>query len=368
VTSLREPLSETEIAERDALAGRIFQSTIAALEIGSIYLGDRLGYYRALAGGGPATAAELASRTNTNERYTREWLEQQAVAGLLYVVSDEGDAATRRFGLPTGHAEALLDGESLAFASPFARFAVGVIKPMTALLEAYRTGGGVSWLEYGEDTREAQAGANQPLFLNLLGQEWLPAIPEVHNRLQAGNARVADIGCGAGWSSIGIARAYPNAAVDGFDLDELSIELARANAAQAGVSSRTCFEARDAGDPSLAGQYDLVAAFECVHDMSRPVDALRAMRRLVAPGGTVLVVDERVADAFTAPGDEVERLMYGWSILTCLPAGMAEQPSAATGTVMRAGTLRAYAQEAGFRDIEVLPIEHDFLRVYRLVV
>ena len=205
------------------------------------------------------------------------------------------------------------------------------------------------------------------MFVNQLPVDWLPAIPELHARLQAGPpARVADIGCGAGWSSIAIARAYPNVRVDGFDLDAPSIAMARANAAAAGIDDRVSFQARDAGDPPLAGRYDLVTAFECIHDLPRPVAVLATARRLLAEDGAMLVADERVAEAFAAPGDDIERLCYGFSVLCCLPAGMAEQPSAATGTVMRPDTLRRYAAEAGFRAVDVLPIEHDFFRFYLL--
>jgi 2-polyprenyl-3-methyl-5-hydroxy-6-metoxy-1,4-benzoquinol methylase len=126
------------------------------------------------------------------------------------------------------------------------------------------------------------------------------------------------------------------------------------------------FAVRDAGDPTLAGQYDLVAAFEMIHDLSRPVDVLRTMKNLIAPSGAVLVVDERVGEELTPNGDEVERMMYGWSLLICLPNGMADQPSAGTGTVMRPATLRRYATEAGFSNVEVLPVENFFFRLYRL--
>jgi hypothetical protein len=154
--------------------------------------------------------------------------------------------------------------------------------------------------------------------------------------------------------------------VDGYDLDEASIELARANAAETEVADRVTFHVRDAGDPELAGSYQLVTVFEALHDMSQPVEALRALRGLVADDGAVIVMDERVADTFTAPGDEVERLMYTYSVLCCLPVGLADTPSAGTGTVMRADTMRRYASEAGFADVEVLPIEHEVFRFYRL--
>jgi 2-polyprenyl-3-methyl-5-hydroxy-6-metoxy-1,4-benzoquinol methylase len=226
----------------------------------------------------------------------------------------------------------------------------------------------VPYEEYGQDTREAIAYANRPQFINLMGSEWLPAVPDVHKRLQADPpARVADIGCGSGWSSISIARAYPKARVDGFDLDEESIAEARSNAAAEGLADRVNFRVQDAADPKLSGHYDLAIAIECIHDMSRPVEALSAMRSIVGGDGAVIVVDERVGETFVAPSDEVERLMYGFSILHCLAVGMAEQPSAGTGTVMRPAILRRYATEAGFSRVEVLPIENDFWRFYRLV-
>jgi SAM-dependent methyltransferase len=163
-----------------------------------------------------------------------------------------------------------------------------------------------------------------------------------------------------------MARAYPNVRVDGFDLDAPSIELARANAAEAGVADRVQFHVVDAADPDLAGRYDLVTVFEAIHDLSQPVAVLESMRSLAGPDGTVLVVDERTADTFTAPGDDMERCLYGYSVLFCLPTGMADQPSAATGTVMRAGTLEGYAHEAGFESTQVLPVEHPQFRLYRL--
>jgi 2-polyprenyl-3-methyl-5-hydroxy-6-metoxy-1,4-benzoquinol methylase len=352
--------------ETDAFAERLISSVTAAMDVFSAYLGDRLGYYRALASG-PFTSSELATKTGTHERYAREWLEHQAASGML-TADGVGDARERRYALPDGHAEVLLDPESLSYVGPIVRLFVGAVSPLPALVDAYRTGTGVPYADYGVDLREGQAEINRPVFLQQLSAEWIPAMPDVHARLSAPGARVADLGCGAAWSSIGIARAFPQAQVDAFDLDEASVELARRNVAEAGFADRVRVHLRDAGDASLAGQYDFVAAFETIHDMARPVEALSAMRRLVAPGGGVMVVDECVGDAFTAPAEELERLMYGWSILHCLPAGMAEQPSAATGTVMRPGTLRAYASEAGFRDIEKLPLDAGFFNVYRLVV
>lgn len=363
------PPSDTSdrTARRDALSSRLFDATVGLMDLASVYMGDRLGLYRALQRLGPATSAELAARTDTHERYAREWLEQQAVTGLLAVDDPARPAPDRRYSLPAGHEDVLVDPDSLATMVPFAQFGVGVVRAMPALLEAFRTGGGVSWAEFGRDLREAQASQNRPAFLKLLGEEWLPAIPDLHARLAADPpARVADVACGAGWSAIGIARAYPKVRVDGLDLDGPSIALAQGNVADAGLGDRVTMTVRDAADPALAGRYDLVTIFEALHDLSRPVEVLRACRQLLGPGGSTLVVDERVADAFGAPGDAVERLMYGFSVLCCLPSGMADRPTAATGTVMRTDTLRRYATEAGFRAVEVLPVANDFFRFYRL--
>lgn len=350
----------------DALVERLFGSVLATLDLHAAYLGDRLGWYRALAGAGPLTSAELAARTGTAERYAREWLEQQAVTGIL-TADGEADGLRRRYTLPDAHVEPLTDVLSPNYLLPLARLLVGLGKQADALVEAYRTGGGVSWAQHGTDAREAQGAANRPLFLGALGREYLPSVPDVDAALRAGG-RVADIGCGVGWSAIGIALAYPDAVVDGFDLDAPSIEAARKNAAEAGVGDRVRFHLADAAAVvAPEGGYDLVTAFECVHDLPDPVGVLAAMRRLAGDEGTVLVMDERVAERFAAPGDDVERLMYGYSLLCCLPDGLAHQPSAATGTVMRADTLRGYAGRAGFGGIEILPIENDFFRFYRLV-
>jgi len=356
-------------AARDALLERMLDSARGTFLLLGAYIGVRLGLYEALADAGSAglTSEELAVRTGTNERYMREWLEQQAVTRILQVDDEKAGEKERRYRLPAGHAEVLVDKESLNYLAPLPRLLVGALKPLPALLDAYRTGGGVPYAEYGSDLIEGQAAINRTMFLQQLGQEWIPAIPDLHVRLQADPpARVADVGCGAGWSSIGLAQSYPKVKVEGFDLDESSIALARANGQFYGLKDRLEFQVRDAGDPQLADRYDLVTAFECVHDMSQPVAALRAMHSLVGDQGTVLVVDERVGEDFAVDGNDVDWMMYGWSILHCLPVGKADDPSAETGTVMRPRVLRRYAEEAGFQKVEVLPIENYFFRFYRL--
>jgi 2-polyprenyl-3-methyl-5-hydroxy-6-metoxy-1,4-benzoquinol methylase len=350
---------------RDALVERLFLDAVGAFDLFSVYLGETLGLYRVLADNGAMTSAELADAAGVHERYAREWLEHQATSGLLDV---EEDGDERRFLLPEGHVEALLDASSLSHIAPLARAVLASIRPIDAVVEAFRTGGGVPYADYGEDLHEAQAAFTRPLFENLLGKEWLPSVPEIHERLMSTDApaRVADVACGQGRSSIEIARAYPHARVDGIDSDRASIEFARRNLEGSGVEDRVEFHERDAADAGLAGRYDLVTIFEALHDMSYPVEVLKAARGLLADGGLVFIGDERTEESFTAPASEVERLFYGFSVFHCLPVGMVGEGAAGTGTVIRAETVREYAERAGFSSCEVLPVENDFWRFYLL--
>jgi SAM-dependent methyltransferase len=343
-----------------ALSERLFSAALGAFDLAGVYLGDRLGYYHSLATHGPATADELAARTETDARYVREWLEQQAVSGILVV---DGE---RRFALPDGAESALVDPESLDHVAPLARMVAAAVARLPELVDAYRTGDGLGWDRYGADMREGQAAFNRPAFTHLLAGEWLPAIEDLHARLGADPApRVADIGCGEGWSTLALARAYPEARFVGIDLDAPSIATARARAAAAGLNGdRVEFRHGDAAE--LDGELDAAIIIEAVHDMANPVPVLEAVRQALRPEGSLIVVDERVAETFTAPGDDVERFMYGFSITTCLPDGRSRTPSMATGTAMRPSTLRGYAEAAGYRSFEILPIENDFFRFYRL--
>jgi len=358
--------AESAPAAPEELVGRLLESAIGAMDIFAVYAGEKLGLYRSLAQAGPATPAELAARTGTHERYIREWLEQQATTGML-AAEPVAAGSERRYALPPGYEAVLVDGDSDVFVAPVGRFVVSAFAQAPALLNAYRHGGGVSWEAYGDDMRTAQADFNRPFFLNSLVPGYLSQVPGLDAALASPGARVAEIGPGGGWAAIAIGRHYPGVRVDGFDLDAASVDMARANVASSGLSDRVAIHHRDAGDGSIGGDYDLVAAFECIHDMSDPVSALATMRRLVKPGGTVLVMDERVGDEFGAIGDFTERLLYGFSLTVCLPDGMSHQPSVGTGTVMRPGTFRKYAKQAGFSGVDILPLEHDLFRFYSLV-
>jgi ubiquinone/menaquinone biosynthesis C-methylase UbiE len=347
----------------ESLADRLYHDAAAALELYTVYLGERLGYYRALADGGPATPAELATRTGTVERYAREWLEQQAANGLITVDDPTAEENARRYTLPAEHVGVLVDRDDLNYAASRSIELARVARQLPELVEVYRTGGAPSPQPWEP---EGRAEPNRPEFVNLLGQQWLPAVTDVDERLRADPpARVADLACGTGWSSIAMALAYPKITVLGLDLDARALEAASANATSRGVADRVTFEAIDAGD--ITGTFDLVTIIEALHDMTRPVEVLQTAKGLLAEGGTLIVADVKVGDEFTAPAPLRDRYEYGWSVLACLPSAMGDPDSAATGTVLRSGTLRRYAKEAGFTDVEILPITTEFWRFYRLI-
>ena len=357
--------------EAEAFIGSILDAAEGAFKIFSIYLGHKLGYYNTLAGNDALTSSELSELTRTHERYAREWLEQQAVAGVLRVDDKDAGAHDRRYSLPAGHAEVLTEADSLNYLAPLPQLIAGVTRPLHQLPDLYRSGGGLKFGAYGPDCRQAQAAMNRATFLKSLGREWVRAMPDVHEKMsKAGHrARVADFGCGCGWSSIGLALAYPDVQIDGYDTDAASIDEARENAADYGVADRITFHHADAVEAANGKTYDMVMICETLHDMGDPVGALRSARRLVAEDAVVLVVDERVADRFDPEAGQIERIMYGWSILHCLPAGMADGAMGCcggTGTVMRTGTVKRYAQEAGFTGCDVLPVDNLFFRLYRI--
>jgi SAM-dependent methyltransferase len=350
----------TGLEAAGALAERMLGAALGTLDLACVHIGHRLGLYDALSRDEPRTAAQIAARADTDERYTREWLEQQAATGI--VACEDPDATPLRFTLPDGHDIALTDPESLASVHGVVRATIGALSALERLIDAFPTGEGVPYADFGTDMREGIAEANLPRFTHCLA-DWLRAVPDVHERLNQPDAHIADIACGVGHSSRAIARAYPRAHVDGFDSDSASIDRARAHHG----NDRTRFFVQDASDPALHGAYDLVTIFQALHDMNHPVEALKTARSLLAPGGALIVADEKVPHAFSAPSeDPLERLAYGFSVLHCLPVGRTAPGAAATGTVMRLHTVEAYARAAGFDGVEILPVEDEFWWFYRL--
>ncbi len=344
----------------DAFAERLLGEVNAALSCLNLYLGHRLGLYQAMADAGPATPNELAQRTGYNERYLREWLECMVAGGYL-----DHDPTRGRFSLAPEHALVLLDSDNPAYAAPFLCWTPSLAGILTPLMEAFRSGGGVPYEAYGADSLEAIGMGNRPTFANDYVAKWIPSMPDVEARLRA-DGRVAEIGCGVGWSSISLAQGFPNIHIDAVDMDAASIEQAKRNAQQAGAANRITFHLSSAEESPMSGPYDLVTAFECIHDMAYPVKALRRMRELAGPNGAVLIADEAVGDSLEENRNFLGHWNYNFSVLHCLPQAMVFPGAAGTGTVMSPSTLRAYAQEAGFARVEVLPIDNPFWRFYRL--
>ncbi|WP_407320019.1 class I SAM-dependent methyltransferase [Isoptericola halotolerans] len=345
------------------LADRVFETGVAMMEGLSIYLGDRLGWYGELAAAGPLTPAELARRTRSDARYAREWCEQQAAAGFLTIDAGADDDA-RRFRLDAEGAAVFTDPRSTDFLAPFVRLVSASAIQLPALAAAYRDGGGVSWEQLGDDARGGQADMNRPWFEQVLPGE-LAAVPHLHGTLSRPGVAVADVGCGYGWSTIALARAYPDARVVGVDIDAPSVERARARAAEAGVQNVEMVHS--AGEDIGGGPYDVVFLFECLHDMPYPVEVLAAVRRSLADGGTVVVMDEAADDVLTAPADLVQRALYGFSTLCCLPDSLSHPGSVGTGTVIRRDVVERFARDAGFTSVDELPIQDfGFWRFYEL--
>jgi hypothetical protein len=293
----------------EGFADRLRSQMLAALELYAIALGDRLGLYRTLGDGLLRSSAALARELGLTERYVREWLEQQAVAGVLEVDDADAGPSTRRYRLPAAHAPALLDPTEPSYVAASLRSVAFLPLELGDVIELFRTGGGLEWRAVEYELEESR-DSNRSTFERGLAS-WIRAAPSVHERLSdaTGPCQVADVGCGAGWSSLAIADAYPVVGVHGVDANAHSIELARKHAREAGLAERVTFAVADAAHLE-GGPYDLVCFFECLHDLPRPVDALRRARERLAPGGAVIVGDEKAAEAFTAPGDELERLLY----------------------------------------------------------
>jgi SAM-dependent methyltransferase len=356
------------VPDLESFAERILGDTVTFAEHLSAGLGLDLGLYASMQHSGPVTAARLASDVGLAPRYAREWLEQQTVAGYLICVDPTVAADERLFELPPAVAAVLLDPDSGAHLGPLLHMARGLGGLIGRVADAYRRGTGIPYTDYGDRFRHGIGGLNGPTFDTQLAT-WLERLPDVDRRLRSSAApRILDLGCGVGRSTIALARTYPRATVRGIDLDPASIADARAAAAAAGLADRVTFDCADAARLPDDTTYDLVTIFEALHDMGDPVGTLRAARSVLAPGSSVYVADEKVEHEFTPDADLVERMQYAFSVLHCLPATMAEDPTIANGTVLRMPTLVDWANVAGFDHVEDLEVDDPFWRHYRLAV
>jgi 2-polyprenyl-3-methyl-5-hydroxy-6-metoxy-1,4-benzoquinol methylase len=325
----------------NAFMGQVVGELGATVNAGLIVLGDRLGLYKAMAESGPITSAELAEKTGTTERYVREWLNAQAAGGFV-----EYDAKTQRYLLPAEQAMALANEDSPAFVCGAFELATATLKSNSQIESAFRSGAGFGWHEHDEGVATGCERFFRPGYNANLVSSWLPALDGAEAKLRVG-AKVADVGCGLGASTRLMADAYPRSQFTGFDYDQHSIELAKQKAAAEGLSDRIKYEAASAASFPGTG-YDLIAMFDCLHDMGDPVGAARHVRQALAPDGTWLVVEPIAGDAVEQNINPVSRAYYAFSTFLCTPNSLSQEVGLALGAQAGEARIRDVATAAGF--------------------
>jgi len=333
MATIEEPVA-IDGAKLESFVFRAVDEVGATLNAALVVMGDKLGLYRALAGAGPLTPEELAERTETNARYVREWLCSQAAGGYV-----EYDPATGRYTLPPEQAVALTDEDSPAYLPGFFQIAIGSVLDSPRITDAVRSGEGIGWHDHVHDVHEGCERFFRPGYNANLVSSWLPALDDVVEKLESG-AKVADVGCGHGASTILMAKTYPRSTFVGSDYHAGSIETARERAADAGVTNVT-FEVTPAAGYSGSG-YDLVTMFDCLHDMGDPSGAARHVRETLADDGTWMIVEPAAGDRVEDNLNPVGRAYYGFSTLLCTPASLSQEVGLALG---------AQAGEARIRDV-----------------
>jgi SAM-dependent methyltransferase len=312
----------------------------SALTAALVVIGDKLGLYKAMAGAGPLSSEDLGGRTNTNERLVREWLSAQAAAGYVTY-----DPPTQRYELPPAHAAALADEDSPACVLGGFQGMTAAMKAEPKVTEAFRNGGGVGWQEHDCGLFQGTERFFRPGYNAHLVDEWIPALDGVREKLEAG-ARVADVGCGHGASTIIMAQAFPRSTFVGYDFHPASVEAARQRAAEAGMSDRVTFEVASAKD--FPGTYDLVACFDCLHDMGDPAGAAAHVLSALTPDGTWLLVEPFAGDTVEENLNPLGRVFYSVSTLVCTPASLSQEVGTALGAQAGEARLGNVVTSAGF--------------------
>jgi SAM-dependent methyltransferase len=335
---------ETPAIDQDklmAFIGQVVGELGATVNAGLIVIGDRLGLYRALAGAGPTSAAELAYRTGTTERYVREWLNAQAAGGYV-----EYDAITDRYTLSDEKAMALADESSPAFVGGAFQLALATLKATPEIEDAFKSGAGYGWHEHDEGVHIGCERFFRPGYNANLVSSWLPALEGVTEKLRVG-ATVADVGCGLGASTRLMAQAFPRSAFTGFDYHEGSIELARQETVEAGLDGSVRFEAAPAAAFPGKG-YDLVTMFDCLHDMGDPIGAARHVREALAPDGTWMIVEPLAGDTVQDNLNPLGRAYYAFSNFLCTPSSLSQEVGLALGAQAGEARIRDVVKAAGF--------------------
>ena len=324
----------------DEFLGRFVTDLGAAVHAGMVVIGERLGLYKALAAG-PMTAAELAAKTSTDERYVREWLASQAAGG--YVIYDE---KTNKFGLTEEQAFALANEDSPAYLPGAFELALGSLAAVPRITESFRSGAGMGWFEHEDSVFHGCEKFFRPGYAANLVSSWIPALDGVQDKLQRG-AKVADVGCGKGASSILMAKAFPNSHVFGFDYHDKSIAAARESAIREGVADRVTFEVAAAKE--FPGKnYDFVSVFDCLHDMGDPVGAAAHIRNAVRDDGTWMIVEPFANDDLKDNLNPVGRVYYSFSTLLCTPCSRSQEVGLCLGAQAGEKQMRKVVTSAGF--------------------
>ncbi len=334
-------MREINSEKLDALVGRLIGDVGACVSGALVVLGDRLGLYQAMSDGKKLSSEQLAKKTGYKERYLREWLSAQAAAG--YITYDE---KTDKFWMTPEQATVFAEEDSPAF---FAG-AFEVVKAMwldeEKVADAFRTGKGVGWHEHSNCLFRGTERFFRPGYNANLVASWIPALDGVEAKLKKG-AHVADVGCGHGASTILMAKAYPKSRFTGFDYHQPSIERAKAAAKEAGLADRVNFEKASAKDFPARG-YDVVAMFDCLHDMGDPVGAGRHVKETLSPGGTWMIVEPFAHDKLSDNLNPIGRVYYGASTMICTPASLSQEVGLGLGAQAGEARLRRIVQDAGF--------------------
>ena len=340
--SMQSTIDENKLNE---FVGKFVGDLGAVMHAATILIGDKLGLYKAMADGEPISAEELAGRTGMDERYMREWLSAQAASGYV-----EYDPETGNFRLPPEQAFALTNEYNPLFAPGGMQLAASTIKDADALAEAIRTGKSVGWHEHHHDLFEGTERFFRPNYISSLIGDWIPALDGVEEKLRTG-AKVADVGCGHGASTVILAQKYPNSTFIGFDYHEPSIAAARKAAEAAGVSDRCTFEVAPANE--YPGEdYDFVAFFDCLHDMGDPTGAAAHVRKTLKPDGTWMVVEPYAGDRLEDNLNPVGRIFYSASTTLCVPASKDQEVGLALGAQAGEAKIREVVTAGGFSRFE----------------
>jgi SAM-dependent methyltransferase len=351
-------------AQFDEDAARRLQLQLAADFAGTMtsalaYIGDRLGLFRTLADGKARSSQQLADECGLVERYVREWA--SALVASEYLTYD---AQNERFRMTPAEAAVLTDETNAMYFGGSFLYAQACMRQVAPLMDAFRNGGGVSFAAFGPEISEAIQKLYANGYRDAVAGSWIPALPELEKRLEAG-ARVADVGCGGGRALLAVASRYPASRYMGFDLDPTSLDRAHSSAVVMGVSDRVTFELRRAEELPAEPGFDLVMAFNCVHDMAQPLAALRGIRRALVHDGWFLWSEAPVSDRLEENTGLSSRLAYGASCMHCMTVSLADG-GVGLGVVVGAQAVRRMAEEAGFSSCGALPVEHPQHRVYVL--